>query len=99
MTPHSDPRGAQPALQAAALLLIDAGATPSELAARLQRLGAAGKEMGTAASRARLGRRGLVCLATTGGEDAPYVLPWLGREYADASLESSPELAARLEEF
>jgi signal transduction histidine kinase len=84
---------------AAALLLIGEGATPSDLAARFKRLESAAEYAGTAAILARLAQRGLVYRATTGGENARYVLTSLGQQYADASFESSPELTTRLEEL
>src|ERR1051326_8583148 len=80
----------------AALLLVDDGVSPTELAARFATVCQAGQErMGAAMLLSRLAELGLVRM-TRQDREPHYVLTVLGQQHAQATVVGQPELAGGL---
>jgi signal transduction histidine kinase len=92
-TAEGMPVGQDEVLVVAALLLVGAGASPSELAARFAAICPPAQDRdGAAALLSRLAELGLVRVARR-DDETRYVLTGLGQQYSSATLAGQPELA------
>ena len=87
------------ALIAAALVLIDQGATAAELAERFAWLEAARRPEGAAALLGHVARLGLARIAAGEGDATRFVLTPLGQRYAAGVLAAQSDVATELEKL